>query len=266
MSKLEDFEECVKFVKSKIGDLKPEIGIVAGSGLKDLGKLVQNPITIPYHDIPDFLESGAPGHGHDLLIGNLSGCVVMIMTGRFHSYEGYDISKTTCGIRLMQLLGVKLLITTNAAGGINSKYKVGDIMVFEDHINMLGFGGNNPLVGKNDERLGCRFPSLTNVYDNHNTELIFDICRELKYDKIIHKGVYCCVAGPNFETRSECEMLRRLGVDAVGMSTVPEVLAAVHGGMKVIALSLITNESVLPGQSKPPPNEQEVNILFKFKI
>lgn len=228
-------QKAAEFIKSKI-DFTPEIGIILGSGLGELGDSVENPIYIDYKDIEGFPVSTAPGHKGRFILGTLAGKKVMCMQGRFHFYEGWSLEKVVLPVRVMKQVGVKNLIVTNAAGGINESFNVGDIMMITDHINFMGC---NPLVGKNDNSLGVRFPDMTFAY---NPELLETAqkCSE-KTGVEIKRGVYIACSGPSYETPAEIRAFRILGADAVGMSTVPEVIAANHCGIKVLAFSLICN-------------------------
>lgn len=180
------------------------------------------------------------------------------MQGRFHLYEGYPIWKITLPIRIFKLLGVETVMLTNAAGGLNQDYKVGDVMIIKDHINMPGFAGNNPLSGPNDERFGVRFPCMSDAYDRELQQMAMDVGQELGFGDFLKEGVYCVLGGPSFETIAECRMLHKLGADAVGMSTAHEVIVARHCGMRVFALSLITNQAVMDYDSEEKANHEEV--------
>ncbi|MBN3284831.1 PNPH phosphorylase, partial [Polyodon spathula] len=204
-----------------------------------------------YSDIPSFPQSTVQGHVGRLVFGELKGKTCVCMQGRFHLYEGYPLCKVTFPVRVFKLVGVETLIVTNAAGSLSDGYKTGDIMIIKDHINLPGFAGQNPLNGPNDEQFGLRFPPMSSAYDKDLHKLALDICKKL--DCSVQEGVYCMVGGPNFETVAEARYLHKLGADAVGMSTVPEVLVAKHCGMKVFGLSLITNKVV------KAYNDKEVN-------
>ncbi|WP_068671955.1 purine-nucleoside phosphorylase [Oceanobacillus sp. Castelsardo] len=215
---------------------RPIIGLILGSGLGILADEIKNAISIPYEEIPHFPVSTVAGHKGQLVIGELEGKEVIAMQGRFHYYEGYSIKEVTFPVRVMKELGVQTLIVTNAAGGINANFKPGDLMVITDHINNMG---NNPLIGKNDENLGPRFPDMSESYHpsliNHA-----ETCAN-KLNLTIQKGVYVGNTGPSYETPAEVRMLRTLGGDAVGMSTVPEVIVANHAEIKVLGISCISN-------------------------
>jgi len=237
---------------------RPKLAIICGSGLAGLANLLQSPDVIEYADIPHFPISTVPGHKSRLLFGSLNGISVMLMQGRFHHYEGYPMQLCGMPVRVMKLCGIEKLIVTNAAGGINPKFKVGDIMILKDHINIPGFSGKHPLNGPNDQRFGSRFFALNNCYDRKFRVLAQEIARDLKVEEQVHEGVYTMLGGPNFETVSELRMLMTCGVDAVGMSTIPEVLVAGHCGIRVFAFSLITNECVLDEDEEEGANHEEV--------
>ncbi|MGQ9907444.1 MAG: purine-nucleoside phosphorylase [Candidatus Flexifilum sp.] len=223
-------------------DQPVEIGLVLGSGLGGLADALEGSVTIPYTEIPGFPVSTVHGHRGELVIGSLEGCQVVCQRGRAHFYEGYTPQQVTFPVRVMKLLGAHTLILTNAAGGVNTGYHVGDLMVVSDHINFVGIAGHNPLVGPNDDRFGPRFPAMSDAYDRALTRRALAAGREAGIP--IHEGVYACVSGPNFETPAEIRMLRTIGADGVGMSTVHETLVARHMGMRVLALSGITNQCI----------------------
>lgn len=227
---------------------KPKVLIICGSGLGGLSSLLKEDetyhrVSIKYKDIPGFKEPKVPGHNGELVFGHLGGNAtpVMCMVGRFHYYEGHSFYSNTFPIRVAKLLGVEYLVVTNAAGGVNETYKTGDIMVINDHINFPGLAGQHPLRGLNLDYFGPRFLPLSDAYDFHLRYALFEASQKLELKRSIHEGTYFYASGPTFESRAECRMLRFLGADAVGMSTVPEVIVARHCGMKVIGLSLITN-------------------------
>ncbi|XP_028284169.1 purine nucleoside phosphorylase 5b [Parambassis ranga] len=238
--------------------VRPTVGIVCGSGLGGLAEMIKDPQAFEYSDIPNFPRSTVHGHAGRLVFGTLKGKPCVCMQGRFHLYEGYAIQKITLPIRVFKLMGVETIILTNAAGGLNQDYKVGDVMILKDHINMPGFAGNNPLVGLNDERFGVRFPCMSDAYDRELRQLAHDVATELGYNGFLQEGVYCVVGGPSFETIAECRMLHRLGADAVGMSTVHEVIIARHCGMRCFAMSLISNQAVMDYDSQQKANHEEV--------
>jgi len=217
----------------------PRIGIVLGSGLNAVAERVAEPDIIPYAEIPLFPKPTVAGHMGRLLLGRMGNAQVMAMQGRAHYYEGYSLAEVTLPIRVMQLMGVQVLIVTNAAGGIRRDLKAGDLMAIIDHISLVGLAGHNPLWGPNDDALGPRFPDMSGAYD---PELLDLLHTEAQVRNIaLQTGVYVMVAGPSFETPAEIRFLRAIGADAVGMSTVPEVIVARHGGMRVLGISVISN-------------------------
>jgi purine-nucleoside phosphorylase len=221
------------------------VGIILGTGLGSLAEQIQTEATLDYEEIPHFPRSTSVGHTGQLVCGRLEGVPVAAMEGRFHAYEGYSHRQITFPVRVMRALGADVLIVSNACGGMNPQYAQGDIVVIEDHINlMLG----NPLVGVNDEQLGPRFPDMCAPYDRELIDRALEIARRENF--VAHKGVYVAVTGPNLETRAEYRFLRTIGADVVGMSTVPEVLVAVHAGMRVLGLSIVT-DLCLPDALKP---------------
>lgn len=217
-----------------------------------------------YENIPNFPVSTVEGHVGRMVFGYLHDIPVMAMQGRFHYYEGYGLAKCSMPVRVMKLVGCTHLIATNAAGGLNNKFKVGDIMVVRDHINMMGFAGNSPLQGPNDPRFGPRFPPMTRAYDAHYIKTAKKIAKEMNIGGDVHEGVYTCLGGPNYETVAELRMLKILGIDAVGMSTVHEVITARHCDLKVFAFSLITNKCSLDyDSSDDDANHEEVVTVGK---
>ncbi len=231
-----NYQEAVNFIKEKVGTTIPETAIVLGSGLGVLKEEIQNKIILKYEGIPGFPISTVEGHAGELIVGELSNRKIIAMNGRFHYYEGYDVKQTVFPIRVFSLLGVKNIILTNAAGGINLNYKPGDFMVVNDH---LSFFAESVLRGKNEDEFGVRFPDMTEVYDKEEIKKIKAIIE--KCSGVAREGVYAYMKGPCFETPAEIRALRTLGADAVGMSTVPEAIVAKHSGMKVVAVSCITN-------------------------
>jgi purine-nucleoside phosphorylase len=217
--------------------LRPEAGIVLGTGLGALVEEIEVEAAIPYADIPGFPLSTVESHTGRLLIGRLAGRVVVAMQGRFHRYEGYDLGQVTFAVRVLHALGAATLVVSNACGGMHPLWSPGDLVLLSDHINLLG---DNPLVGPNDDRLGPRFPDMSAPYDPGLRALARAAALELGI--VLREGVYVAVAGPNLETRAEYRMLRAIGADVVGMSTVPEVIVAVHEGMRVIGISIITDQ------------------------
>ncbi len=235
---------------------RPTIGLVLGSGLNSLADNVEEADIIPYAEIPGFPVSTVEGHIGRLVIGRLAGLAVMIMQGRAHYYEGYSLQQVTFPIRVMQALGIKLLIVTNAAGGINPTFRAGDLMLICDHLNLIGMAGLNPLRGPNDPALGPRFPSMSQAYDRELRLLAQQVARELGIE--LRQGVYAGLAGPTFETPAEVRFLRIAGADAVGMSTVPEVIVARHGGMRVLGISGICNVAIAEPDANAEVSHEEV--------
>lgn len=215
--------------------LSPVIGIVLGSGLGKLADRIQDPVAIPYKDIPGFPVSTALGHKGNFIVGTLGGKTVIAMQGRIHYYEGYGMDLVTLPIRVMGLVGIKYLLVSNAAGGINFDFRVGDLMIIKDHINLMP----NPLIGPNMDDLGPRFPDMTHPYNTDLIKKVKGIAKELKIN--LREGVYIALTGPSYETPAEWHFFRTIGADAVGMSTVPEVIVARHNGIKVLGMSVITN-------------------------
>jgi purine-nucleoside phosphorylase len=228
-------EESGTFVRGR-WSAQPRCGIILGSGLGSVGDSIELDTAIDYGDIPNFLKSTAVGHKGRLLCGRLGGVPVVAMQGRFHCYEAYSAERATFPVRVMKALGIELLIVSNAAGGLNPNFAAGDVMVIDDHINLLN---RNPLIGINDDDLGPRFPDMSAPYDRRLGERALAIAR--CEDFACHRGVYIAMLGPTYETRAEIRMLRYLGGDAVGMSTVPEAIVAAHAGLRVLGLSTITN-------------------------
>ena len=216
-----------------------------GTGLGPLAREIAVEATIPYADIPHFPTSTVQSHAGQLACGTLAGQTVMAMEGRFHLYEGYTPAQVTFPVRVLRELGCEILLVSNAAGGLNPLHAKGDLIVIDDHINLMGV---NPLIGPNDERLGVRFPDLIEPYDRGLQDLALQVAREANV--VAHRGVYVAVSGPNLETRAEYRFLRAIGADVVGMSTVPEVLVAVHAGMKVLGFSIVT-DLCLPDALEP---------------
>ncbi len=255
--------EAAEFIRSKYS--KPvETAVVLGSGLGAFADELSDAVAIPYEDVPHFSRSTVEGHAGRLVLGEIGGIPVAVQQGRFHYYEGYDMPQVTFPVRTFGRLGVKNLILTNAAGSLDTEMKPGSLMLISDHINMMG---TNPLRGANDERFGPRFPDMTEVYDrefqriaietaNEIAQERFDSGHDAKRTDFLHRGVYCALSGPTYETPTEIHLYRLLGADAVGMSTVPEAVAARHQGMKVLGISCITNFGA--GMTEEPINHEEV--------
>lgn len=245
-----EVKEAASFIKNQLSD-KPTLGLILGSGLGVLAEEIENPITIPYADIPDFPVSTVEGHAGQLVAGQLEGKQVIAMQGRFHFYEGYSMDQVTFPVRVMKELGIEQLFVTNAAGGINEDFKPGDLMIINDHINNMG---TNPLIGPNNEQLGARFPDMSEAYDSN----LINHAKQCAQDLNIRtqEGVYVGNTGPSYETGAEIKMLRLLGGDAVGMSTVPEVIVANHSGLRVLGISCISNMAA--GILDQPLSHEEV--------
>jgi len=232
------FEAAAEAVRERV-KLRPRIGLILGSGLNPLAGAVGEEVSIPYSEIPHFPITTIEGHSGRLVIGRLEGQAVVVMQGRTHYYEGYSMAEVTFPIRVMQVLGIEMLIVTNAAGGLNPNFRAGDVMLITDHINLIGMSGQNPLRGPNLDTFGPRFPDMSEPYDLRLRTLAKQAAAEA--DIPLQEGVYICLAGPSFETRADLRFLRLIGADAVGMSTVPEVTVARHGNTRVLGLSGISN-------------------------
>mmetsp|Transcript_4083 Transcript_4083/g.5446 ORF Transcript_4083/g.5446 Transcript_4083/m.5446 type:complete len:296 (-) Transcript_4083:111-998(-) len=250
--------EMCKYLQG-ITQIRPKVGIVCGSGLSGLSKVLDKSETVQYKDIPHFPLPTIAGHAGELVFGFVDDLPVVCLRGRFHSYEGHPMKLVGLPGRLFRALGCDTMIVTNAAGGINSEFQVGDLMVITDHIGFPLMAGKNPLVGPNDDSFGGpRFPPMSEAYDPILGSLVLECAKNLSLDFVRPKGTYVMVSGPNYETAAESAMLKLLGADAVGMSTVPEVTTAVHAGMRVLGLSLITNKVRLPGDDGPAASHEEV--------
>ena len=253
MSLRERIKEAGEFVQSKT-KIKPRIGIILGTGLGGLTKEIEIESKLSYQNIPYFAVSTTPGHEGSLILGRLAGKMIIAMQGRFHLYEGYSLEEITFPLRVMKYMGVNIIIESNAAGGMNPNFKAGDLMVITDHINLIG---NNPLIGPNDDKLGPRFVDMCEPYDKKLIKLYEKVAMREKIR--IHRGVYVGVIGPNLETPAEYRFLRLIGADAVGMSTVPEVIVAKHSGLKVLGISCITDECF-------PDKLEPVNLAKLIKV
>lgn len=235
---LKKIKETVEYLETKILN-KPEIGIILGTGLGGLVNEINIHHSIPYEFIPNFPVSTVEGHHGQLLSGTMSGRNIIALQGRVHYYEGYSMQELSFPIRVMKFLGVKILILSNASGGVNPEFEIGDLMVIMDHINLMK---NNPLIGQNEEEIGTRFPDMSNAYDPELIRRAFEIAA--KHEIKLQRGVYAAVSGPTFETPAEYRYIRIIGADAVGMSTVPEVIAARHMGLRCFAFSVISDLGV----------------------
>ncbi|XP_053450903.1 purine nucleoside phosphorylase isoform X2 [Nycticebus coucang] len=255
--KYEDYQNTAEWLLSHT-KYRPKVAVICGSGLGGLADKLTQPQFFDYSEIPNFPLSTVPGHAGRLVFGILNSKVCVMMQGRFHAYEGYPLWKVTFPIRVFQLIGVDTLVVTNAAGGLNPKFEVGDIMLIRDHINLPGFCGQNPLIGPNDERFGVRFPAMSDAYDRTMREKALITWKQMGEERALQEGTYVMLTGPNFETIAECRLLQKLGADAVGMSTVPEVIVARHCGLRVFGFSLITNKVVTDYESLEKANHEEV--------
>ena len=231
----QQIKEASAFVRSRWSD-PPRTGLILGTGLGGLAEQVANKTVIPYGKIPNFPKSTVQSHAGQLVCGELKGVPIVAMEGRFHFYEGYSMQQVTFPVRVMKALGADTLVVTNAAGGLNPRFELSDVVVIDDHINLMG---DNPLRGINDDNLGPRFPDMCEPYDRALSSLALQSALELGITA--HKGVFIAVAGPNLETRAEYRMLRGMGADVVGMSTVPEVIVAKHAGLRVLGFSIVTD-------------------------
>jgi purine-nucleoside phosphorylase len=249
---IEDMDRIADEIRSRIS-VQPAIGLILGSGLGPLSEYIQEPMIIPYHELPGWPLSTVEGHAGELIIGKLEGKDVLVMNGRIHYYEGYEMSQVTLPIRVMQRLGIEIVVVTNAAGGINQDFNPGNPMLITDHLNLLGMAGPNPLRGPNLEEFGTRFPDMSQAYDRKLIEIARKVAKEL--DITLYEGIYVCLAGPTFETPADLRFLLNAGADAVGMSTVPEVIVANHGGQRVLGISGITNQSNLYGEAETTHEE-----------
>jgi len=248
--------EAAKYIQEKTMK-KPRIAIILGSGLGKISQNLEDALSIPYSDIPNFPSSTAPGHKGELMIGSLSGKDTLLMNGRFHYYEGYTMKEVTFPIRVMQELGIETLIVTNAAGTLNPDFEVGVPCIITDHIN---FFGDNPLIGPNFDDWGPRFPDMTEVYSKSLVQETFKSAKKLNIK--VYSGVYLGLSGPTFETPAEMAMMRNFGADLVGMSTVPEAIVAKHAGMEILGISAITDKAV-PEQLKEVSAEEVLKIAEK---
>jgi purine-nucleoside phosphorylase len=235
LDQFDKISEAVAVISAR-WKLRPKVGIILGSGLGAVAAAVTDAVKIPYESIPPFARSAAPGHAGQLVCGLLEGVPVVILEGRMHAYEGYPLAQITFPVRVIKRLGGDLLVVTNAGGGLNPLFRSGDVMVIDDHINLLG---DNPLIGINDDRLGPRFPDMSAPYTPPLVDAALATARRENF--VAHRGVYVAVTGPNLETRAEYRFLRTIGADVVGMSTVPEVIVAVHSGMQVLGFSVVTD-------------------------
>lgn len=246
-------DETAEAIRARLTH-QPTLGLILGSGLGGLADVVESPEIVPYAEIPNWPVSTVFGHSGRLVVGKLEGQTVMIMQGRTHFYEGYSMSHITLPVRVMKRLGIETLIVTNAAGAVNPAYAPGDLMLITDHVNLIGMAGMSPLRGPNLDEFGPRFPDMSRAYDRDLLALARKVAGEAGVD--VQEGVYVSLAGPSFETPADLRFLRLIGVDAVGMSTVPEVTVARHSGMRVLGISGISNKANLDGDT--PTSHEEV--------
>jgi purine-nucleoside phosphorylase len=243
---LQQIDQAADFIREHTS-YRPRVGMILGSGLNALADSVANPTVIPYGEIPNWPVSTVHGHAGRLVIGELEGQTVFVMQGRIHYYEGYSMSQITLPVRVMLRLGLEMMFVTNAAGGVNPDFVPGDVMLITDHLNLIGMTGANPLMGPNIDELGPRFPDMSQAYDRQ----LMDLARQVasKEGITLREGIYCALSGPSFEGPADLRFLRLAGTDAVGMSTVPEVIVARHGGLRVMGLSGISNKANLDGST-----------------
>lgn len=243
---LEQIDQAAEAVRKRTA-YQPRVGIILGSGLNDLADSVQKSDAVPYSDLPNWPVSTVQGHAGRLVMGELERQTVFLMQGRIHFYEGYSMSQITLPVRVMQRLGIEIMIVTNAAGGVNPAFTPGDVMLITDNLNLIGMMGMNPLMGPNLDELGPRFPDMSQAYDRR----LMDLARKAASETGIKllEGVYCALSGPSFEGPADLRFLRLAGADAVGMSTVPEVIIARHGGLRVLGFSGISNKANLDGST-----------------
>lgn len=254
----QDYEAAAGYIGDR-SQVKPRVGLILGSGLNALAEAVESADVFSYAEIPNFPKPSVEGHAGRLILGQLEGQPVVVMQGRVHFYEGYPIQQVVFPVRVMQVLGIQLLIVTNAAGGLNPDFRPGELMLISDHLNMMGMTGNNPLFGPNDPTLGPRFPDMSQAYDpelRHIARLVAD-----EESLPLQEGVYAGLAGPSFETPAEIRFLRLIGADAVGMSTVPEVTVARHGRIRVLGVSGISNVAIdVPAQGQEASHEEVLAV------
>ncbi len=243
---LEQIDQAADAIRERIST-RPRVGMILGSGLNSLADSIQQAVTIPYRELPNWPISTVHGHTGQLVIGELEGQSVFVMQGRIHFYEGYSMSQITLPVRVMLRLGLEMMFVTNAAGGVNPDFVPGDMMLITDNLNLIGMMGANPLMGPNIDELGPRFPDMSQAYDRELMALARQVASS--EDLPLREGVYCALSGPSFEGPADLRFLRMAGADAVGMSTVPEVIVARHGGMRVLGLSGISNKANLDGST-----------------
>lgn len=252
---IEMYKRAARYLIDRVKS-SPQVGVVCGSGLSGLSKAMTDTQVFNYDDIPGFPKLHVAGHVGELVFGMLGGVPSVCMRGRFHFYEGHPMNKVVLGVKVMRALGVKAVVVTNAAGGLNPKFSIGDVMNITDHFAFPLLVGNNPLLGANDDAVGPRFMPVSNAYSLQ--DVVAKAAETLNYDFVRSSGCYAMVSGPNYEAPTEARFLRGIGVDAVGMSTIPEIVTAHHAGMKAIGISLITNKVLLPGETGTHANHAEV--------
>lgn len=243
---LQEIDQAADAIRKRISH-RPRVGMILGSGLNSLADSVQNAEVIPYSELPNWPVSTVQGHTGQLVIGELEGQPVFVMQGRIHFYEGYSMSQITLPVRVMLRLGLEMMFVTNAAGGVNPDFVPGDVMLITDNLNLVGMTGANPLMGPNIDELGPRFPDMSQAYDRHLMATARQVAAEENIP--LREGVYCALSGPSFEGPADLRFLRLAGTDAVGMSTVPEVIVARHGGLRVLGLSGISNKANMDGST-----------------
>lgn len=257
--------EAAEAIRARLAGRKPLIGLILGSGLGDLAEQVTDAVSIDYSEVPHFPVSTVEGHAGRFVVGELEGQTVLVMQGRFHYYEGYSMKKVVFPVYVMRELGINSLVITNAAGGMNRSFSAGDLMLISDHINMTG---DSPLIGPNDPELGVRFPDMSEAYNREYRKLAKELAVQVKDENgtslVLQEGVYCGISGPTYMTPAELTMLARVGGDAVGMSTVGEVIAASHAGMKVLGISCITDMAI-GEELEPLTHEQVVAVANRTK-
>jgi purine-nucleoside phosphorylase len=249
------FEAAAAVIQER-ARIQPKVGMILGSGLNPLAEAVDDKVVVPYGEVPHFPVATVEGHVGRLIVGRLEGQAVVVMQGRSHYYEGYSMAEIGFPVRVMQVLGIETLIVTNAAGGLNPEFRAGDVMLITDHINLIGMGGLNPLRGPNLDEFGPRFPDMSQAYDLGLQAIATQVAAEANMP--LRQGVYVCLAGPSFETPADLRFLRMIGADAVGMSTVPEVTIARHGGTRVLGFSGISNVALVEGTSPAETTHEEV--------
>lgn len=255
-NRLREIEEACQYLLIKT-DYRPKIAIICGTGLGTLTEELENCHNFPYEDIPHCVASSVKGHVGRLVFGTLAGVEVVCMQGRIHSFEGHSMWKMTFLVRVFAAIGVQVLMVTNAAGGLNPDFKTGDVMIIKDHLNLPGLAGLNPLIGLNDDRFGTRFPAVTEAYDRVLRRFVSEAAKELKLD-FVREGVYCYQTGPCFESVTESRLMKLVGGDVAGMSTVPEVLVAVHCNMRVVGFSIVTNMCIVDYDNEEKPEHENI--------